>query len=145
MPWCSLCRRVRPRAEFYYGHADQRLGRRCKPCVSDCERERRVHNRGILNRYKLKHGCARCGYRARPEALQFHHRDPRHKRFDIGQRMCSATRRLIKEIEQCEVLCANCHAIVTADEGHHIPSMVATPTERIERLPLFDAAPESPR
>lgn len=53
--------------------------------------------------------CNRC-----PEnhisCLEFHHRDPSKKEGNVGQIMsrCS-TKKLLEEIEKCEVLCANCH------------------------------------
>ena len=58
---------------------------------------------------KAKLKCNRC-----PEnhiaCLEFHHIDPTEKEGNIGQ-ICRnySTKRLLKEIEKCEILCANCH------------------------------------
>jgi hypothetical protein len=44
--------------------------------------------------------------------LQFHHRNPREKDFTISN-ACSwgwSIERILKEMEKCDVLCANCHA-----------------------------------
>ena len=56
--------------------------------------------------------CERCGESA-PECLQFHHRDPSSKDFDISVAVAQAwsKRRIVAEIEKCDVLCANCHLI----------------------------------
>lgn len=78
--------------------------------VSKRARERAYHN---LIRYKLERGCDTCGYREYSTALQFHHIEP------VGQQrrrkvvsVCSA------ELEKCQLLCANCHMLVS-----HPPSL----------------------
>jgi len=57
-------------------------------------------------------GCARCGYTANLAALEFHHRDPAKKRFQLDAR--TLANRQWNEIEaearSCELLCSNCHA-----------------------------------
>jgi len=63
--------------------------------------------------YKSTLVCARCGF-SNPAALQFHHRDPKTKEFSISQKLKiykSSLEAIMKEIEKCEVLCANCHMI----------------------------------
>lgn len=62
-----------------------------------------------LRDLKRDRACQRCGY-SNPCALDFHHRDPSTKEFDIAQKAWSVSEeRLIAEIEKCDVLCANCH------------------------------------
>lgn len=65
-----------------------------------------------LNDYKLSRGCADCGYKEHPAALQFDHEGP--KTANIGQ-LRSSIARIQAEIDagQCVVRCANCHAVVT--------------------------------
>ncbi len=72
-------------------------------------------------------GCCRCGERD-PECLDFHHIDPKTKRFTIGNGTLSARERerlgqagdyltclsvglgdLQREIAKCVLICANCH------------------------------------
>jgi hypothetical protein len=57
-------------------------------------------------------GCQRCGYNEDPRALHFHHRDPEDKEFSLSWAGSSADARIQAEIEKCDVLCANCHAVV---------------------------------
>jgi len=60
----------------------------------------------------LKEGlkCSRC-----PESfwgcLDFHHRNPKEKEFEIREAPYAAPsiERILKEIAKCDVLCANCH------------------------------------
>lgn len=68
--------------------------------------------RRILNEFKLIVGCKECGYCKHPRALEFHHRDPVTKKFDISSgATVYGLKRVLEEVDKCDVLCANCHAI----------------------------------
>jgi len=64
-----------------------------------------------LVEYKKNLECVRCG-ESHPATLTFHHKDTSDKSFEIGNalRLGVSLKRLSKEIEKCEVICANCHA-----------------------------------
>lgn len=76
--------------------------------------------RGLKRKYEaiLSKGgkCERCGYDKNISALEFHHRDPKEKNFQIDIRKFSNSNldSLQKELDKCELLCANCHR-----ELHH--------------------------
>lgn len=53
--------------------------------------------------------CERCGYNKCIGALQFHHRDPKHKEFSMSK-VSKKFENIISELDKCELLCANCHA-----------------------------------
>jgi hypothetical protein len=59
--------------------------------------------------YKSKLSCKECGEN-HPACLDFHHRDPSSKEFavSVGYEKYGK-KRLLNEIEKCDVLCANCH------------------------------------
>ncbi len=61
--------------------------------------------------YKKNLNCLRCGEN-HPATLTFHHRNASEKSFEIGNAvgLGVSLKKLIAEIEKCEVLCANCHA-----------------------------------
>ena len=60
--------------------------------------------------------CVRCGYNKCPEVLEFHHRNPSEKEFNISSKgHCRSWERVKKEIEKCDLLCANCHRETHAD------------------------------
>ena len=61
--------------------------------------------------HKKKLSCVRCGEN-HPATLTFHHKNSSDKSFEIGNAIVLGVslKRLIGEIEKCEVLCANCHA-----------------------------------
>ncbi len=52
--------------------------------------------------------CEGCGYERATAALEFHHRDPRTKDFQISYGGVSRER-LWSEASKCDLLCANCH------------------------------------
>src|SRR6266545_501265 len=59
--------------------------------------------------------CADCPYSGPPAAFDFHHRDPKSKRFRIGA-FSGQWEELLVEAEKCDMLCANCHRIRHAAE-----------------------------
>lgn len=91
-----------------------RLGWRCKQCVSNAVSHRRKQLKvNLVNYFGGK--CIKCGYDKCIAALEFHHRDPNKK--DFGLSMSGLTRswkRLLEEAKKCDLVCANCHA-----EIHH--------------------------
>jgi len=61
--------------------------------------------------------CTRCGYNKYHEVLEFHHRDPSQKEFGIGQNgLTRSWKRVKAEVEKCDLLCANCHRELHADQ-----------------------------
>ena len=75
--------------------------------------------RSKINKYKMKFGCAICGYKNHPAALSFDHIDPttkyRNKNGKVVQvsDMIKSGRyswnTIMEEIGKCRVLCMNCH------------------------------------
>lgn len=61
---------------------------------------------------KLKGGkCNRCGYNKCIDALVFHHTNPNEKNFGLAQSgNTHSWESYWKEVQKCELLCANCHA-----------------------------------
>jgi hypothetical protein len=61
----------------------------------------------------LKGGeCSNCGYSKNLAALHFHHLDPNLKEIELDVRRLGNNKMesLLKEVEKCILLCANCHA-----------------------------------
>ena len=59
---------------------------------------------------KLGGKCYICGYNKCVHALHFHHRDAKEKTFEISSNKFQDISKLLKEIEKCDLVCANCHA-----------------------------------
>jgi transposase len=94
----------------FVARADGRF--RCGRCRSEAVTKRRRSLKRILVE-EAGGGCTLCGYSRCDRALEFHHVDPRAKKFQIT----SHTRSLAKlraEVSKCVLLCSNCHAEVEA-------------------------------
>jgi hypothetical protein len=55
--------------------------------------------------------CQNCGYNKNLSAFEFHHKNPKTKKFQLDQRSLSnlSMKVIMEEFEKCELLCANCH------------------------------------
>ncbi len=62
-------------------------------------------------------GCCECGT-SDPRVLDFDHRDPAEKDFQISQALSGSytLARVQKEAGKCDVRCANCHRLRTAEQ-----------------------------
>jgi hypothetical protein len=78
---------------------------------------RRANHINRVSEIKLALGCADCGYKKHPRALDFDHRPGEVKLFTIGNHMDSAWKKIEAEIAKCDVVCANCHRIRTFNRG----------------------------
>lgn len=92
----------------------------CMDCVLDRRRELRNKNTDLVGRWKVRKGCSKCGYKGHPAALHLNHKDPDTKYKTGAKRAYDAgwsKDKIKSELSKCEVLCANCHAIVTHEQG----------------------------
>ena len=63
-----------------------------------------------LNAIKYKGGkCIECGYDKCHGALEFHHRNPKTKKYNWNQLKIRPWKIVLKELDKCDLLCANCH------------------------------------
>lgn len=77
---------------------------------------RRKKTRDIIREYKKQRGCKYCNEHD-PVSLDFHHR--KNKQFNISDMVkhgCSLKKIMI-EIEKCDIHCANCHRKITFKQG----------------------------
>lgn len=93
------------------GSENFHLGRdtMCKKCCNskrlDRNRDRRGFAIGLLGG-----SCRSCGYDKYPCSLQIHHTDPDLKDPNFTSLRSWSEERIIKELETCVLLCANCHS-----------------------------------
>lgn len=84
----------------------------------------RIWKRGMDRKEKLiaqKGGkCQNCGYDKCLRALSFHHRNPEEKLFTMDTRMIRGRKweTVLAEAEKCDLLCANCHMEIHAEESN---------------------------
>lgn len=81
-------------------------GKCCGSCKSNVKRFE-SKERGIQY---LGGKCVKCGYNKCNGALHFHHINPLEKSFDISANYCRNGETFRKELNKCQLLCANCHA-----------------------------------
>lgn len=108
--WCRDCCRAYGREHY----------RRNRPMyLSKNERRRRTVRpvvRGRIDAYLRDHPCIDCGCND-ITVLEFDHRDPSQKDDDVGELARSAEwPRVLREIEKCDVRCANCHRRRTGEQ-----------------------------
>jgi hypothetical protein len=90
----------------------------CKQCANQYYKDNKqkfFNRRKWFYDIKSKLKCERCGF-SHPAALDFHHKDPTQKSFGISANKHIGEEKILKEIEKCEVLCANCHRIEHATQ-----------------------------
>ena len=133
MKICSRCESSKPLEQFARrAKSKDGLSVWCKSCFSEYEAERyatlpsererktankqrrRLRNQNNVRELLQKTSCMDCG-NADWRVLEFDHRDPAEKSFTIAVRMEVSWEALKAEIEKCDVVCANCHRIRTAE------------------------------
>lgn len=68
-------------------------------------------------RFKLKNKCVeykggeceKCGYSKCNRALEFHHLNPKNKKFNISGSHCRSWEVVKEELDKCILVCSNCH------------------------------------
>ena len=59
--------------------------------------------------------CEICGYCKCSEALDFHHENPKEKEFSLSDRnLILDWQKIKKELDECRLVCANCHREIHA-------------------------------
>lgn len=84
----------------------------------DLELQRvRVRQAGMVEllRDLRREPCADCGGQFKPHQMDFDHRDPSTKSFNVmtGRAMLMSTKRILEEVAKCDIVCANCHQMRT--------------------------------
>lgn len=78
--------------------------------------------RAVIGRWKQRQGCVMCGNKQLASyQLDLNHIEPEHKCFGLSSNgdLRRSWNKIKNELSKCEVLCKNCHAIVTYNEKHY--------------------------
>ncbi len=109
---CKCCKENKIIEEFRVAKRNKQDYRRwiCFSCERVVLNEKRESYRQEFLNFKKTLSCNRCGNKDF-RVLQFHHSNS-DKEFNISSKVGSRPlSSLMKEIDKCEVLCANCHFI----------------------------------
>lgn len=131
MKMCSRCSIEQPIENFSIKNKQRGIRNAwCKECNKEYNRQHYINNSSTYNKkardyerknrqyifdYLKNHPCEQCG-EARVATLQFDHINRLEKSFNISEGRKTGINKLKLEIEKCRVLCANCHAIHTAEQ-----------------------------
>ena len=111
---CKICVKKKPASEFYKTYLYTRYV--CKKCENKQRHLWRMRRAKEMKQKALKYlgsNCRKCGYNKSIYALEFNH---------IGNKKYELTRMfqkglswgsIKKELDKCELLCANCHREIT--------------------------------
>jgi hypothetical protein len=88
--------------------------------VKERKKAARIFAREYVWDYLTTHPCVQCG-EADPRVLEFHHRNDSEKDDTISHMVGEglSAERIQRELDKCDVLCANCHRKLTIDERKH--------------------------
>ena len=145
MKKCTICKEEKELCEFNKRASNKDgIQNICRVCSNEksrsyyennTEKHKKVilkRNRRIINEnrqkawdYQKTHHCVDCG-ESNPVVLEFDHRDDVNKLNTISTLVGSGCswRKIEEEIEKCDVRCANCHRIRTAEQQNWYQDLV---------------------
>ena len=107
---CTTCQILKPITQYYWKPKEQRYHSACKECFKKQIKDIQIRNKLKAINY-LGGICKKCGFDT-PQALIFHHRNGMEdKEFIWTQMKGKSWEKIKKELDKCDVLCANCHLI----------------------------------
>lgn len=135
MQVCNKCKQEKDWGEFHWEKKGVKRSKRCKSCQKELSSSHykrnsddyknnrnsyRTRNKRYIFEYLKTHHCVSCG-ESDPVVLEFDHRDPTKKEFNISSSPSRrvSLKKLQEEIDKCDVLCANCHRRKTAKDNDH--------------------------
>ncbi|MBA7572885.1 hypothetical protein ES708_14672 [subsurface metagenome] len=77
--------------------------------IREYYKKRKEKIRQYVQDYKILRGCKVCGYNKCASALEFHHNGDKEFNVATYVQNCISIETIEREMEKCEVLCANCH------------------------------------
>lgn len=111
--YCPKCKTVKSIDEFYRSNTRKNGNSHCKKCSNELTTERQIkmkirmieYKGGQCNKCKLK--LVDCHY----SVFDFHHINPNSKDINFKHIKSQKWDKIKKEIDNCELLCSNCHRI----------------------------------
>ena len=116
---CRECGYASDNLEDFRKARNSKYGRDnlCSKCASNAANERLRKRKELIDDIKRGRPCEICGHSFPPCAMDFHHKHKSEKSFNIGNAKGVPLETLMKEIQQCMLVCACCHRILHAETG----------------------------
>jgi len=106
---CPVCKTDVETERFYTKRNKKNSSGYCIDCTSRLSHERKKAFKKECVEYKGGK-CIECGYSKCVNAMDFHHRDPKEKDFEISKLPSKKlTDKVKKELDKCDLLCCRCH------------------------------------
>ena len=106
---CKGCKIKKDKSEFYAFKDGIRFHPYCKKCHISVKKNQQREIK--LKCVEYKGGkCQKCEYDKCVAAIDFHHRDPAQKSFNISTVRFHEWEVIRQELDKCDILCKNCHA-----------------------------------
>lgn len=111
---CSLCEEIKSIDNFYRKWSiNNVLSNVCKDCSNKQSLEQMINTKIKMIEYK-GNKCENCSIQLKDShycIFDFHHKDPNKKDKNYKSIRGWSWNRIIKEIDDCKLLCANCHRL----------------------------------
>lgn len=111
-------RRARQLSEMY-STRDQRGIERTQSQLNNARRAR-ASRAEFLRSKKDGSPCADCGGTLPSYCMDFDHRDPASKTYEVSKMLTCSFALIEIEIAKCDLVCANCHRVRTFTRKHHL-------------------------
>jgi hypothetical protein len=110
---CKSCKKEKSNSEFYK-RGLTKFHKKCKECYKATNNKTQQIFKKEMVDYKGGE-CQCCGYNACLHALDFHHINPKTKKFTIGKiSKRKITQEIAEELDKCILVCSNCHREIHA-------------------------------
>lgn len=127
---CTVCKTDKSEDEFHWRNKAKGIRwKRCKACKAEIDRlsyqrpgrkqriqqtqeQLRQRNKNYVREYLLAHPCVDCG-EADPIVLEFDHLRDKEDIVANLVHLPASINRIQREIDKCQVRCANCHRRIT--------------------------------
>lgn len=118
---CLGCGEIISSKNGYYRNDRNGYYSYCRDCVSLRDSRKRLNFKKEAVNYRGG-SCSKCGYIKNVTALEFHHLDSSLKTENYEKRFKNwGFERQKKELENCIIVCANCHRDIHSADEHQMP------------------------
>jgi hypothetical protein len=123
--------KYRKKADYYRKAALKYYHENKEKCAEKAKKWRLNNKEYIIEQQRLKKRlrkleainylggkCEKCGLEFHPSVYEFHHKDPTVKEKDPSKMLQLSWLRVVKELDKCSLLCANCHRLTHHEESY---------------------------